>query len=38
MTAVFSVVAMELSALNAMNILTILIYTYIFVVIRCLSR
>jgi hypothetical protein len=38
MTAVFSVVAMELSALNAMNILTILINTYIFVVIGCLSR
>jgi len=35
MTAVFSVVAMELSALNAMNILTILINTYIFVVICC---
>lgn len=38
MTAVFSVVAMELSALNAMNILTILINTYIFVVIGCASR
>jgi uncharacterized membrane protein len=35
MTAVFSVVAMELSALNAMNILAILINTYIFVVICC---